>query len=239
MINISERVLGVIRDEKGFNGKFDSHYFIKRFRAHNEACYLKIIDKYRDGQQDNRAIMRTNAEVARMLSRNAEKLGIRKCGKVQSQNDHGHNTLNELWRVVGVLILFVSIGFNATSQTSDQFDLPTKSMVEEYKYVIIQNYINQIIRQANRIDEALDLQCNLEHQLSMNDFALFDKFRTMNNIKRRSKYKKEEELSKLKKSILEYKKHIKGLEVSKDDDNPVISKWRLILMFRLLMPFLL
>lgn len=253
MINTCKRALGLIRDEKGFDGNFDSHYFIKRFRAHNEACYLKIIDKYKDEQQDNKAIMRANAEVARMLRINAKELGIRQCGKVRSMNDHGNNTFNKLWRIVVLFILFVPIGFNATSQTSDQFDLPTRSMVEEYKFVVDESYIYKIMVELDFINKYINtVSFQSTYGYNVSDLtidsslvyvrtgmttqeeikALFDKFKVINNVKlkrsffRSRTYYETNDLLKLKESIQEYEKHIKKyIGVYKDDENPIISKW--------------
>lgn len=69
-----------------FNQKnFSLHYFLKKF-----------IDMYEDDYRDiftKNTLQSTNAQIARMLSENAEALGISKSERILSENFHGKRSL--------------------------------------------------------------------------------------------------------------------------------------------------
>jgi len=72
---------------------FDSHAFIERFKKVFEKDYVELLSIYRQ----NKSHQIVHLQIGNFLSRNQEKLGIQKQGKVNSVTVFGIVNPNEQW----------------------------------------------------------------------------------------------------------------------------------------------
>lgn len=71
---------------------FDSHAFIQKLSREFEAQYVLLLTDY-----EEEPFIKVHGQIGKFLSDNQERLGIRKNGKVLSQNIFGEQTENEQW----------------------------------------------------------------------------------------------------------------------------------------------
>jgi len=71
---------------------FDSHAFIQKFSKEFQIQYIQLLAIYND-----KPFLKVHEQIGLFLSKNQEKLGIKKNGKVLSQNIFGEESENEQW----------------------------------------------------------------------------------------------------------------------------------------------
>lgn len=110
-----------------FNQKnFSSHYFLKKFIAMYEDDYREIFTK--------NTLQSTNAQIARMLSENAEALGISKSERILSENFHGKRSLVQEWKILTVwLTTFICVPMSASAQTFSSIPNPEENTQTMYQ----------------------------------------------------------------------------------------------------------
>lgn len=118
--------------DKGLLAKFQSvvNYFNKKnFSSHD--FLKKFIDMYEDDYRDiftKNTLQSTNAQIARMLSENAEALGISKSKRILSENFHGKRSVVQEWKILMVwLTTFTCVSVSASAQTFSSIPNPEEN----------------------------------------------------------------------------------------------------------------
>lgn len=172
-----------------FNQKnFSSHYFLKKFIDMYE-------DDYRDILQKN-TLQSTNAQIARMLSENAEALGISKSERILSENFHGKRSLVQEWKILMVwLTTFICVPMSASAQTFSSIPNP-----EENNQTM--NQMRSMIRDKDYLPQNLMVNGNISVIDTLKAKKMYEELRTdLNNGN--------EQLSRLTKLLSSTEKKIK------------------------------
>lgn len=148
-----------------FNQKnFSLHYFLKKF-----------IDMYEDDYRDiftKNTLQSTNAQIARMLSENAEALGISKSERILSENFHGKRSLVQEWKNLMVwLTTFICVPMSASAQTFSSIPNP-----EENNQTM--NQMRSMIRDKDYLPQNLMVNGNISVIDTLKAKKMYEELRT-------------------------------------------------------------
>ena len=115
---------------------FTSHDFVKKFLAMYEEDYKSLFS--------SKTLQATHSQIGKMLSDNAEKLGISKEAKTLSENFHGKVTTVQGWlKLLCVLFAFCLVPKFGLAQTSSMISNPEENeemMVKLHSYLRKDNF---------------------------------------------------------------------------------------------------
>lgn len=148
-----------------FNKKnFSSHDFLKKFIAMYEDDYREIFTK--------NTLQSTNAQIARMLSENAEALGISKSERILSENFHGKRSLVQEWIILMVwLTTFICVPMSASAQTFSSIPNP-----EENNQTM--NQMRSMIRDKDYLPQNLMVNGNISVIDTLKAKKMYEELRT-------------------------------------------------------------
>lgn len=151
-----------------FNRKgFSSHDFLKKF-----------IDMYEDDYREIftvNTLQSTNAQIARMLSDNAEALGISKSDRTLSENFHGKKSVVQGWKFLMVCLVALScVSMSVSAQTHSSVPNP-----EESNQTMFQ--MRSVIRDKDYLPQNLMVKGNISVIDTLKAQALYEGFRVGTN----------------------------------------------------------
>lgn len=148
-----------------FNKKnFSSHDFLKKFIAMYEDDYREIFTK--------NTLQSTNAQIARMLSENAEALGISKSERILSENFHGKSSLVQEWKILMVwLTTFICVPMSASAQTFSSIPNPEENTQTMYQ-------MRSMIRDKDYLPQNLMVNGNISVIDTLKAKKMYEELRT-------------------------------------------------------------
>lgn len=152
-----------------FNQKnFSSHDFLKKFIDMYEDDYREIFAK--------NTLQSTNAQIARMLSENAEALGISKSERILSENFHGKRSIVQEWKILMVwLTTFICVSMSASAQTFSSIPNP-----EDNNQIMYQ--MRSMIRDKDYLPQNLMVNGNISVIDTLKAKKMYEELRTdLNN----------------------------------------------------------